>query len=98
MTRPAAPRVQLLSVPDCPLVDGVRAGLHLAFDQCGIVATVEECVGAYPSPTVLVDGCDVITGEPPALQTCCRFDLPTLQEIVAALCKRDGHSEKREPS
>lgn len=83
----AAPRVQLLSVPDCPLVDRVRAGVRLALAQCGIAAAVEECVGAYPSPTVLVDGRDVITGEPPTLQTCCRFDLPTVQEIVAALCK-----------
>ncbi|HWF28206.1 MAG TPA: alkylmercury lyase [Mycobacterium sp.] len=86
MTTPAVPRVQLLSVPDCPHVDRVRAGVRLALAQCEIVAAVEECVGAYPSPTVLVDGRDVITGEPPALQACCRLDLPAAQEIVAALC------------
>ena len=86
MTTRAAPRVQLLSVPDCPLVVWVRAGVRLALAQCGIVAAVEECVGAYPSPTVLVDGRDVITGEPPTLQACCRFDLPTVQQIIAVLC------------
>ncbi len=85
MTTPTAPCVRLLSVPDCPLVDRVRAALHLALAQSGIVAAVEECVGAYPSPTVLVDGRDVVTGQPPAPQACCRFDLPTAQQIAAAL-------------
>jgi hypothetical protein len=87
VTTPVAPRLQLLSVPDCPLVDRARARAHLALAQCGIVAAVEECVGAYPSPTVLVDGRDVITAEPPPLQACCRLDLPAVQEIVAALTR-----------
>lgn len=84
----AQPLVQLLSVPDCPLVDRVRAALRHALTQSGIDAAVQECFGAYPSPTVLVDGCDVVTGEPPTPQACCRLDLPTAQEIAAALRER----------
>jgi phytanoyl-CoA hydroxylase len=89
-----APWVQLLSVPDCPLVDRVRAALRHALSQSGINAAVQECVGAYPSPTVLIDGRDVVTGEPPASQACCRLDLPTAEDILAALHKR--LSERRE--
>jgi hypothetical protein len=47
---------------------------------------VEELVGDYTSPTLLVNGFDV-TGHPrpPGGQTACRADLPTEEQILAAL-------------
>ena len=83
-----APQVQMLSVPDCPLVERVRAALRLAVARSGINAAVRERVGTYPSPSVLIDGRDVLTGEPLASHACCRLDLPTTEEIAAALQER----------
>jgi hypothetical protein len=74
-----APQVQLLSVPDCPLVERVRAALRLALARSGINAAVRERVGTYPSPSVLIDGRDVLTGQPAASHACCRLDLPTIR-------------------
>lgn len=79
------PRVQLLSVPGCPHVEQARVTLRRALADAGITVTVEELVGNYPSPTVLIDGRDVVTGAPPASGACCRFDLPTIAQIAAVL-------------
>ncbi|MDA8069181.1 hypothetical protein [Conexibacter sp. DBS9H8] len=46
--------------------------------------TIEEVEGPYPSPTLLVGGIDV-TGRTPAAGPSCRLDLPTEEQIVAAL-------------
>lgn len=79
-------KVQLLSVPDCPLVLKVRNTIHKCLAKTQIPATVEELIGAYNSPTVLVNGFDV-TGQPPAEegQTSCRLDLPNEEQILAAI-------------
>jgi hypothetical protein len=51
-----------------------------------INAQVEELVGAYPPPTILIDGRDVVTGGPPTTtEACCRLELPTPAQIVARL-------------
>jgi hypothetical protein len=50
----------------------------------GVEVELEELVGDYPSPTVLVDGRDV-TGRPPAEVASCRLDLPTERQIREAL-------------
>jgi hypothetical protein len=73
-------RIRLLSVPDCPLVGRVREMLA----AMGVAAEVEELVGAYPSPTLLVDGRDV-TGREVGGGACCRLDLPTEAQIREAL-------------
>lgn len=80
-------RVQLLHVPDCPLIDRVRTVLRECLRQTSRPAVVEEFEGAYPSPTLLIDGIDAATGRPPAAMAgpCCRLDLPTRSQIRAAL-------------
>ncbi|MEB3033376.1 alkylmercury lyase [[Mycobacterium] nativiensis] len=90
MTTSAPIRVQLLSVPDCPLVERARAALHCALGRVGISAAVEELVGAYPSPTVVIDGLDVVTHAPAASGACCRLDMPTAAQIAAALERSTG--------
>lgn len=79
-------KVQLLCVPDCPLVQKVRHTIRDCLAKTQIPVTVEELIGAYNSPTVLVNGFDV-TGQPPAEegQTSCRLDLPNEEQILAAI-------------
>jgi hypothetical protein len=77
--------VQLLSIPGCALVERARSALRCALTCAGITAAVEELVGAHPSPTVLIDGLDVVTGAPATSGACCRLDLPTAAQIAAAL-------------
>jgi hypothetical protein len=77
-------RIELLSVPDCPNVGPVRELLRNCLDRLGADAEVVERVGDFPSPTVLVDGADVM-GTPTGPGVSCRLDLPTEERIVAAL-------------
>lgn len=81
MSRP----IELLSVADCPLADRVRGLVHRCLAIAGVDAQVAERVGAYPSPTLLIDGIDVVTGARLADNPCCRFDLPTTEQILIAL-------------
>lgn len=85
MSRAPGPRVQLLHVPDCPLVEEVRGTLRQALARAGGEVRIEELEGDYPSPTLLVDGIDVVTGQPVARYRACRLDLPTEDQVVAAL-------------
>jgi hypothetical protein len=77
--------VELRSVPDCPNLAPVRQTLHDALTDLGLPTTVVvETVGEYPSPTVTVNGVDVMggTGIGPAG---CRLDLPTREQIRTTL-------------
>lgn len=77
-------QIRLLHVPDCPLVDRVRATLRRSLSSTTVRVTVEEVEGPYPSPTLLVGGVDV-TGRTPAAGPSCRLDLPTEEQILTAL-------------
>jgi hypothetical protein len=79
------PRIELLHVRDCPLVGRLRAVLEDCLNAAGLPATVEQREGPYPSPTLLIDGRDVVTGKPPGATACCRLDLPSAEQIRAAL-------------
>ena len=86
-TRPAdqSVEVRLLHVPDCPLADLVRATLRGCLADAGVAVRVQEIEGAFPSPTLLVGGMDVVTGAAPAAEPCCRLDLPTRAQILNAI-------------
>jgi hypothetical protein len=77
-------KVELLSVPGCPNVGRVRELLRTCLNRHGINVEVVEQVGDFPSPTVLVDGIDV-TGAPVGTGARCRLDLPTEEQLLAAL-------------
>lgn len=81
--------VQLLHVPDCPLVDRVRATLRSSLSKTDVQVTIEEIEGPYPSPTLLIDGTDP-TGRTPAPGPSCRLDLPAEDEVLAALHASPG--------
>lgn len=86
---PRGVNVELRSVPECPNLAPAREELHAALADLGLPAVVTEVVGDYPSPSILVNGVDVMggTGDGPAA---CRLDLPTGERIRAALRRAMG--------
>jgi hypothetical protein len=82
----AAMDIELLVAPGCRYAAAARAVLADCVDRLGLVVPVRERVGDYPSPTILVDGVDVMTGGrgAPRMQAC-RLELPTAPRILAAL-------------
>jgi hypothetical protein len=77
-------RIEILQVPGCPLVERVRETARRVLAQSGLRAEIEDLVGDYPSPTLLVDGRDV-TGRRLGECSACRLDLPTEDQVLAAL-------------
>ncbi|WFE53116.1 organomercurial lyase [Micromonospora sp. WMMD1155] len=86
---PRGVNVELRSVAECPNLAPAREELHAALADLGLPAVVTEVVGDYPSPSILVNGVDVMggTGDGPAA---CRLDLPTGERIRAALSQAMG--------
>lgn len=76
--------IELRSVPDCPNLPPARDLLRACLAELGLPLTVTEAVGEYPSPSVLVDGVDVM-GAPADPSPSCRLDVPTADAIRAAL-------------
>jgi len=78
--------VELLLVPQCRYAEHTRAVLLRCLTDAGLAVPVVERVGDYPSPTVLVNGVDVTTGAAGVRNVpACRLDLPTPQQVLAAL-------------
>lgn len=88
-TRQGVASIVLLQVPGCPLADRVRQTVRRVLARCEVRAEIVERVGDYPSPTLLIDGRDV-TGRRPGVCSACRLDLPTEEQVVAALCGPGG--------
>ncbi|MFI7025103.1 alkylmercury lyase [Micromonospora sp. NPDC049900] len=76
--------IELRSVPDCPNLGPARQALHAALADLALPPVVTELVGDYPSPSVLINGVDVMGGIGDGAASC-RLDLPTDQRIRAAL-------------
>jgi hypothetical protein len=81
----AVRHVQVLEVEGCPLVDRLIALIDDCRAEAGRPVEVERLVGEYPSPTLVADGLDVATGAPAPDKAYCRMDLPTRDQVVAAL-------------
>jgi hypothetical protein len=79
-------RIELLTSPGCPNADAARTLVNEYLATLGIHAPIVDRVGRYPSPTVLVDGVDVMRPEAGApIGDACRLDLPTPQRVLDAL-------------
>ena len=87
MTAVEPNHVQVLQLPDCPLVELLRSRLEDCLRRTDLHPVVETLTGPYPSPTLVIDGVDVATGGRPSERTCCRLDLPSSTQIIAALQK-----------
>ena len=72
--------------PDCPNATTARTTLDECLHRIGLSVRVRERVGDYPSPTILINGVDVMTGKlgAPPMQAC-RLDVPTAARVLAAL-------------
>ena len=77
-------RVEMLRTSDCPHVDEARSLLSSRLAELRLGLSIQEREGDYPSPTILVNGVDVI-GRTNLQGAMCRLDLPTRDRIVAAL-------------
>ena len=77
-------RVQILHVADCPLLEQLQRRVHASITRADLDVPVEVIEGLYPSPTLLINGAEV-TGQPTSSDPCCRLDLPSEAQIVAAL-------------
>jgi hypothetical protein len=79
-------RVELLHYEGCPLAPAAHRLVRQCLNALGIPDPVLVRVGDWPSPTVLVNGTDVM--RPAAeLSTArmCRIDVPTRGRVLAAL-------------
>jgi hypothetical protein len=81
--------VELLVAPKCPHAPAARTLLASCLDRLGLATRVRERTGDYPSPTILIDGIDVMTGLPgvPRMRAC-RLDVPTASRVLVALRDR----------
>ena len=79
-------RIELLTSPGCPNAETTRSMLKDCLSTLCIDVPIIERVGRYPSPTVLVDGVDVMR---PAAKApsgdACRLDLPTPRHLLDAV-------------
>jgi hypothetical protein len=81
-------RIELRYSPGCPNAAAARRTVADCLTMLGFDAPIIERVGCYPSPTVLVDGVDVMRPEATASTgDACRLDLPTAPRILDALRK-----------
>jgi hypothetical protein len=79
-------RIELLTAPRCPHADAARKLVADCLTTLGIDGPIIDRVGRYPSPTVLVDGVDVMRpGAGASIGDACRLDLPTPQRVLEAL-------------
>jgi hypothetical protein len=81
----AAAKIELLHIAGCPHVEQARRLLQSCLDDLGLRNVgFEDREGDFPSPSIIVDGADVMGG--PADGTAsCRLDVPTRERVIAAL-------------
>lgn len=79
-------RIELLTAPDCPHAAPARQVITDCLSSLGLDVPIIDRVGRYPSPTVLINGVDVMRPEAaPPVGDACRLDLPTPQHVLDAL-------------
>ena len=79
-------RVELLHYRGCPLAPAAHRLVQQCLIALGVLDPVLVRVGDYPSPTVLVNGTDVMGAAAELSQaSVCRIDLPTRERVLAAL-------------
>lgn len=79
-----AHRIELRHVPDCANVEKTRILLRDVVEAVGLDIEIQEREGNYPSPSVLVDGVDVM-GDPGFVGGGCRLDLPDRESLETHL-------------
>jgi hypothetical protein len=86
-------KIELLHLPDCPHVEQARQLLQACLTELDLTSVeVADREGNFPSPSILVNGIDVM-GAPASENASCRLDLPTRPRVLSAL-----HPEERSKS
>ncbi len=94
------PNIQFLSFAGCPLAAPARDNLMAALKQCGLVdfvdvdllsETTPTKLKSWGSPTILVEGKDVM-GMQPGQEVCCRIyataeRVPSVQHIASVIAQ-----------
>jgi hypothetical protein len=94
---PTQVRISILRVPDCPSVSRIRADVEAVVRRTGAAAVVEEVEGPYASPTLLIDGIE-IDGYPLGLDPACRIDVPSSDDITAAVLAGRSRTSATRPA
>jgi hypothetical protein len=83
----ASVRIELLSAPECPNVAATRKILVDCLAELGLNAPVIEHAGRYRSPTVLINGVDVMSpvSSDQVDGDACRLDIPQRDDVLAAI-------------
>ncbi len=81
--------VEFLFFDGCPNVPRARQVLAQAIAKLGHAVSVRELDGDHPSPSIRVDGVDVM-GEAPVSGRACRLDVPTEERVLDALRRALG--------
>jgi len=76
--------ISILYHAGCPHARPAIDLVHRCVARLDIVAAIVEEEGDHPSPTVLVDGCDVMGVQSPPGRYC-RLDVPTEDRVLEAL-------------
>lgn len=79
-------RVEVLYLPGCPHALAAVALVERCIARLGIDVALESREADVPSPSVLVDGVDVM-GTPASAAPVCRLDLPTEERVLIALAE-----------
>jgi hypothetical protein len=83
-------RVELLHLPDCLHVEDARRLLRDCLSDLSLTSVeVVDREGAFPSPSILVNGIDVM-GALAIEGASCRLDLPTRERVMGALDSAAG--------
>lgn len=79
-------RIELLTSPGCRNAGAAKQTVTDCLTMLGIDVPIIDRIGRYPSPTVLINGVDVMRPEAGApIGDVCRLDLPTPQRVLDAL-------------
>lgn len=76
--------VEILYHSGCPHAGPAIELVHRCVGRLGLEIAVIEDEGDHPSPTVLVNGHDVMRGQPQSGRVC-RLDVPTEARVLEAL-------------
>lgn len=76
--------VEVLYFTGCPHAANVLVLVRGCLARLGLEVAVVEQDGDYPSPSVRINGRDVM-GEPRLAGRACRLDLPTTDRVMDAL-------------
>lgn len=81
---PESLAIRLYYFEGCPNAAPVREMVVRCLRQMALDTPIEEVLGELPSPTLHINGRDVM-GDPMSSSCSCRLDLPTEERILSAL-------------